>query len=313
MLLTIEQIQAIPGMTNVATAPIAWLNALVGAADGAIKRWLKRDIEQQAYVEYYSGNEHTDIILRQYPVTVARTAIAAGSNGVALPTSTINVGSTANFQATTGTDPTAVSPSLTVQTGPGTFTVVTYTASTATTFTGCSGGTGTLTTGNSVSAGSVYHDPTGYFGQTANGYGITTQLVPGVDYAFVSDSGGKSSNRGLLRRVGGSGAGLASYYYFGGSPYRGKLGASKKPSWHIGDGNIKVCYSAGYAYNKMPAELSFAAQSLVALMLRSQPQGGLLQSETLGAYSYSILAGNPDNPEIGELRRTLAPFREVSW
>jgi hypothetical protein len=68
------------------------------------------------------------------------TTIAAGSNGVSLPTGTINVASTAKFPAT---------GSLIVNTSAGPQ-FVTYTGTTSTTFTGCTGGTGTMSTGGSV-------------------------------------------------------------------------------------------------------------------------------------------------------------------
>ncbi len=69
------------------------------------------------------------------------TTIAAGSNGVSLPTGTINVASTTNF---------AASGTILVTTSTGNH-VVTYTGKSATSFTGCTGGTGTMTTGNQVS------------------------------------------------------------------------------------------------------------------------------------------------------------------
>jgi hypothetical protein len=72
----------------------------------------------------------------------ANTTIAAASNGVALPTGTINVASTTGF-------PTAGQINIMTANGPQT---VTYTGTTATTFTGCTGGTGTLITGARVYA-----------------------------------------------------------------------------------------------------------------------------------------------------------------
>lgn len=68
------------------------------------------------------------------------TTIAAGSNGLSLPQSTINVVSTTSFPNPGVIN---VTTSAGVQT-------VTYTGVTATTFTGCSGGTGTMSTGGAV-------------------------------------------------------------------------------------------------------------------------------------------------------------------
>lgn len=66
----------------------------------------------------------------------AKTNIAAASNGQVLPQATVNVGSTARFAAT---------GSFKVLTTAG-VQLVTYTGKTATSFTGCAGGTGTLGT-----------------------------------------------------------------------------------------------------------------------------------------------------------------------
>jgi len=69
------------------------------------------------------------------------TTIAAGSNGQSLPQATINVASTATFSAV------------------GTFVVIgqtiSYTGLTGTSFTGCSGGTGALATGQAVAADDI--------------------------------------------------------------------------------------------------------------------------------------------------------------
>ena len=77
-----------------------------------------------------------------------QTTIAAGSNGVSLPTATINVASTAEFPT---------SGKLIVDTdcgGKG----VSYTGTTATTFTGCAGGGGIMATGGVITG--VSDDPT---------------------------------------------------------------------------------------------------------------------------------------------------------
>lgn len=74
------------------------------------------------------------------------TTISSASNGMSLPQSVINVASTNNFSGNYGT--TGV---LNVVSSNGIQTI-TYTGITANSFTGCSGGAGTLSTGNSVTA-----------------------------------------------------------------------------------------------------------------------------------------------------------------
>jgi len=80
--------------------------------------------------------------------TTGTTTITASSNNVSLPTGTINVSSTTSF-------PTNGRIYVTTASGPQ---LVTYTGTTATTFTGCTGGTGRMSTGNAVVAG---FSPTG--------------------------------------------------------------------------------------------------------------------------------------------------------
>lgn len=78
-------------------------------------------------------------------ITAIGTTIAAGSNGAALPQATISVAATTIF---------ASAGSLTITTSAGSETV-TYTGKTSTTFTGCAGGTGTMSTGGAVVQGTL--------------------------------------------------------------------------------------------------------------------------------------------------------------
>ncbi len=115
------------------------------------------------------------------------TTIAVGSNGIALPTGTINVASTAGF-TTSGTI--YVITTTGVQT-------VTYTGLNAgTQFTGCTGGTGTMNTGNGVAqtgAGSVVAGPNKISTATGNPLVITTQFPHGMtsgDYTAIQSGTG---------------------------------------------------------------------------------------------------------------------------
>ncbi len=76
------------------------------------------------------------------------TTIAVASNGAALPQGTINVTSTAGF---------ANSGNLKIWTGSA-YTTVAYTGRTDTTFTGCTGGTGTLSTDSEVGQGCFWRE-----------------------------------------------------------------------------------------------------------------------------------------------------------
>ncbi len=318
MLCDVQRVMAIPGMNNQAAVPLAFLNDLIGAADRAVKEFCKRELELQSFVEFYDGTNLPDVIAKQFPVLSGATQIAAGSNGATLPVATLNVVSTVGFSPGTGGNPNAVAPNLTIQTGVSTFSQLTYTGTTATTFTGCSGGTGSLssTTGvNGVWSPTVWFDPNGYFGQSANAFADGTLLVNGNQFVVRLDSGGKKSHRGLLTRIAGSSAGLG--FGFFGVPAEfigsGKLGAYRLPFWSRGTGNIKVAYSAGYEPGKIPFDLQYATAMLVAQMVRIMPTGTPLTNENLGAYSYGVLTQSNEVPEIGSIQRTLARYREVSW
>lgn len=280
-----------------------FLNRLIEMADKAIKAYLKRDIEQAHYTEYYSGDGHRDIVLRQRPLVPAATTIAAASNGVALPTATINVASTADFFNGSGT--------IAVQTGTNSWTTATYTGKTDTSFTGCAGGTGTLSTGNRIRSPIVFYDANGYYGSTPSGFPASSIVVEGTEYAVLRDSGGTKSNRSMLRKISGTGASWIGFYPE--SLWSGKLAARKLAFWPRGDGNIKVIYTAGYEEAEMPADIQAAAIMLIGIWVRMMPMGQLLTSEGLGAYSYSLGWPPQGTAGLGTIERTLAPHREVSW
>ena len=116
------------------------------------------------------------------------TTIAAGSNGANLPQATINVTSTTGF-------PTSGTLLVTSSNGQQT---VTYTGRTGTTFTGCSGGTGSMSTGGSVTA----YDPAAisYTGTTGTsftgctgGSGTMTTGQPVLAIGFTGCSGGSAT------------------------------------------------------------------------------------------------------------------------
>ena len=126
------------------------------------------------------------------------TTIAAGSNGLSLPQATINVASTTGF-ATSGT--------LNVVTSTGIQTV-TYTGTTGTSFTGCSGGTGIMTTGNAVSPEYPYANPYGIFvsiqGATSaldvQDFSASNNTVSGfLYYGMIFGMSGASGNARTVR------------------------------------------------------------------------------------------------------------------
>lgn len=130
--------------------------------------------------------------------TSAATTIASGSNGQSLPQGTINVASAAAFLSA-GT--------LRVTTNAGVQTV-TYTGKTATSFTGCSGGTGTMATGGAV-AQEVFTGCSGGTGTLATNNDVwNLDTLNFFSRIYVNNCVGQSrtagDNKGFIA-VGGSG------------------------------------------------------------------------------------------------------------
>lgn len=337
MLCTVEQVLAIPQLSNIYAIPPAWLNTLIGAATSAIQNYCKRDLLLTNYTlleaEYQSGSTTRDIITRQYPIWTATTTIASAMDGVSvssLSNGTIYVASTRGFPPGTGRD-TSIQPAvIAVQTGISTYCTISYTGidgppinSNTPAFTGCNlakdlsdndpGILNSSSTTNKVFTPVIFFDPGGFGGQASTGFQQGSMMVLGSQFMVVNDKadrGGKKSYCGLIRKTGAQSSGFVGFYPE--NFYSGKLGAYRLPMFPRGDGNIELHYSAGYDPRYIPYDLSYAACMLVAQMARIQPTGVNLSGEGLGGFSYSVLM-NPDNPDLGEIRRVLARYREVSW
>lgn len=69
MLTDLTSLKTLLGVTGSAGDPL--LSLVLVAADSVCKKWTKRDLEQAAYTEFYSGTGTRDLILRQYPVALS--------------------------------------------------------------------------------------------------------------------------------------------------------------------------------------------------------------------------------------------------
>ncbi len=156
---------------------------------------------------------------------------------------------------------------------------------------------------------SLWLDQTGYYGQgTSSPFAASTLLTPGDDYVLVYDDNVPQSNCGLLRRLPGSAAAFWPDYYGEAAGGTGVLAARKQAAWPIGEGTIKVAYTAGYT--TIPADLESACNQLVAFLRRTGPAGAALVSETLGSYTYTVDTTVPK--DIGTIKQILARYREKS-
>lgn len=155
---------------------------------------------------------------------------------------------------------------------------------------------------------SVYLDSSGRFDQNPDGaFAAATLLVYGRDYILPWDgclpnSSTKCCYAGIVERVGG-------YWPGGFGHIWGQLTGQLLPA----QGNIKVAYTAGYPATSVPAPIRGAICSLAAWIRKMSKNGAFLNSESLGAYSYSLaqpIVGQ--YPELGSVRGLLAGFKDMA-
>jgi hypothetical protein len=135
-----------------------------------------------------------------------------------------------------------------------------------------------------ISVASVNEDVFGYGGQNPDGFRSTSLLEAGVDY-WTKNLEESESNPGMLVRVG--------------------------TNWADAEGAVKVVYTSGYA--TVPADIAMAVHLLAGILRNSGDKGGPIQAETIGSYSYSMLAGSPgSSAELLQVQSLLAPYREIA-
>ncbi len=167
-----------------------------------------------------------------------------------------------------------------------------------------------------VSITNLWVDANGNFGQTSGAFGSGTLLASGTNYALEMDTeladGTPVSERSLVQMLGGGPLGTWPWPWWGGLN-RGKLAGSPGPTWPLGRGNIKVEYVAGF--ETVPADLQYAANMLVADMVRNQPSGTPLNNESLGAYSYGVaqMTAEGQYPTLSSIGPILRRYREQSF
>ena len=151
---------------------------------------------------------------------------------------------------------------------------------------------------------SVYEDDDAYYGQgQAPVFDSTTLLTEGIDFVLDRDISTTYSKSGILWRIGYVWPKARRHYY-----YR-TLSHEPGPPF----GNIKVTYVAGFS--PIPDDIKYAVAMLVRWMQRSIQFGGQqLQRERLGDYAYELGRKRLDTDfELGSLRATLAPYREIGY
>lgn len=152
----------------------------------------------------------------------------------------------------------------------------------------------------------LYLDLNGYFGDSPSAFPATSELTEGTHFVLKRDRGGVNCNSGIVLRISGTNAGFTGFYPE--SFYSGKLAARKMPVWPLGNGNLKVVYTAGYA--TIPKDLVAAGAMIAAGLARDFPVGGRITTESLGAYSYTLDRSDATGkPDIGTVASILSRYR----
>jgi len=224
-------------------------------------------------------------------VTNANTTIASGSNGQSLPQATINVASTTGFLA---------SGVITVTTGAGLQTV-TYSGTTGTSFTGCTGGTGAMTTGGAVTQ-QAFTSATGGTGTLVTGQSITNQNKYVIDYRGNGDAAIVEANdtvmwwlyeRDSSAPQNGAGNGTSGYNSVGSSVTpRIILQSPHALAWQVRVCNESTADSARNIFNGAGAPIS-AAPGFGGNGVGDFPIGG----DSLHNLNFFNLTGNVANQD----------------
>ncbi len=151
----------------------------------------------------------------------------------------------------------------------------------------------------------VWYDPYGAYGQGTNPFPSTTLQTAGSDYALVKETTGQSKC-GLLRRLTNMVLWWPSDLVF--NRMSGALSYRQPASWPVGYGVIKVDYN--YGFSTIPSNIQLAVITAVAIMANNSKYGFPLNSENLGAHSYSLTISK--DPEFGTVRQLLSQYRNTA-
>lgn len=173
------------------------------------------------------------------------------------------------------------------------------------------------------SVASIYVDPTGAWGQGPSAFAATTLLVAGTDYALNLERDANKGMAGIVRRLATSvEVGWPTW-----SDSRGTLTSygRSKIGWPVGDGNIKVTYTAGFTSLTdttfpVPPSVQQACANLAVFIKKIVPNGGFITvTESLSKYSSSLglLSETARNAlagagELGSTRQILSRYRDMA-
>lgn len=152
----------------------------------------------------------------------------------------------------------------------------------------------------------VYLDNSGRFGQNPDGSfdSTVTVLTRGTDYVLLTDgclpgTSTKCSYKGVIQRIGTVWPNRVRY-----TP--GQVTTTTAAA----QGNVKVVYTAGWPIT--PYDVRAAVCQIAAWVRKNADKGGMVTSESLGSYSYSLAASASSQsfPEAASIRATINNYKE---
>ncbi len=269
----------------------------LAGADGAARRFCKRDLEFAQYTDYLSPRGEERLALRQRPAWLYRRACVL-TQGSASAT-------------VTGASVLAAGMPAVLQNYLPVGCTVSAVAGSTVTLSAAALLSGSVTVNFGLS---VWLDVQGYSGQAPGAFADASHLWPGVDFTLDLDSA-DGSRSALLVRLGGGPAGLPTADWpFGwwGAGRRGTLTARLAPIWPYVTGCVKAVYCAGYPADAVPADLKQAVVQLAVWLWRTTRRGGFpIVSQSYEGYSYA-LGKLETEPALGSTRQLLSRYREVA-
>jgi hypothetical protein len=164
-------------------------------------------------------------------------------------------------------------------------------------------------------------DPTGYYGDNPDGaFDDDTELEFGSEFTIRRDDSVPTSDcvsnatygrSGILRRLGTSIRGDVVL----GRPASSLASRYRQAVWPVGQGNVKVTYTAGYPV--MPADITGAALQMAALVYKTKTWGGgfINAGARLGEYSRGLVqalnGSGPMADQVGTFAMMLNPYRDL--
>jgi hypothetical protein len=153
---------------------------------------------------------------------------------------------------------------------------------------------------------SINFDATGGYGQLTDTFDSTTLLTAGSDYYFRKDNPDGKGYLGevtVLNRLSGWNWGGRTVGYI-----PGLLAMQPRAI----PGAIKIAYIGGYSI--VPDDLKLAIWQIVADRSAAASLGGVMQSEGMEGYSYSLGAPDAEIAKIGSVASILGQYRHgESW